>query len=356
MKNLLIIIVFLLLALPALGEEKSVFLTNQDGVETTQFLPGDAVYIEGFCLPAGGATKLYITYDANWETGDSLSDISGGIETIDVSTAAEIPRTKIWNRSYAGAFDVVIDTNNNLRLENYEKKCVIGDTGAGFYVGNQAPPPPPPPPPVLPPPPPPPPPPPVLPSPPPPVVAPPPPAPPAQPSKLFSLDTYIEVKRLSNIRKSPGGLLVGEQSQGARGIVVGGPVLASIRGVSYWFWNINFDSDPDGWVAGLTLTNAPTPEPEPVGSSDPTALSDDGAEPTPAAFMDEENDESEPLAEIVQESPPEPKAAENALAQVSNTSGSSGTNSFMGGIIIGIAILLGFVFGSAIIARALRRS
>ena len=221
MKNLFCIAIFFLLAFPVSAEEPGLFLTNQNGVQTTQFESSDDIYVEGICLPANqDIAKIYITPDKTWQTGDNLSDVSGGIETFTASSDAKIPRTKIWGKPLnQGTYDVVIDTNNNFTLQDYEQSCVIGITGAGFRVGNPAPPPPPPPPAE------------VTPPSPPPVSTPPPsPSLSSEPSVVFSLDESVEVKSLANIRKSPGGILIETQTKGALGVVIGGPVKASLDG------------------------------------------------------------------------------------------------------------------------------
>ncbi len=224
-----------------MAEEQGIFLTNQNGVQTTQFESGDSIYVEGICEPSAGATindeaisKVFIASDKTWQTNDDLSDISGGIETIRVSYDAKIPRTKIWGPLKEGAYDVLIDTNSDFVLQAYEQQCVIGLTDTGFRVGNPVP---------------------VLSSPPPASTPPPPPvsAPTpsvssvdSEPSAVLSLDEYVEVKSVSDVRKSPGGILVGTQNKGALGIVVGGPAKASLGGKKYWFWNINFAGGSDG--------------------------------------------------------------------------------------------------------------
>jgi len=52
-----------------------------------------------------------------------------------------------------------------------------------------------------------------------------------------------------NVRESPGGLRIGSQPRGASGTVIGGPSSA----VGTRFWDIDFDSGPDGWVAESEL-------------------------------------------------------------------------------------------------------
>jgi len=342
------------LAFTAYGAGSEVKLLNQDGTQTTQFSTSDSVFIEGICLPtAGGIAKVYIAFDKNWSPGDSLSDVSGGIETFIVSGSGELPKTKVWPISYDGAFDLLIDSNNDLILQDFERQCVIGLDTTGFRIGSIAAPPPPPPPapaPIPSPAP--------LPTPPPPAPPPPPPPPPSQPSELFSLGDEIRVKKISNVRKSPGGTLLGKQEEDGLGVIVGGPVNATVGGSSYWFWNIDFDVSPDGWVAESTIESAPNviiPQPAPLPPPpppEPTPQSPTPPPPTPAEDVVEapsSPDVTSGLADVGAE----PPAKETSLAQASNN---STTNSVTNALIVGTAILAGFVLGSFIIARALRKS
>jgi hypothetical protein len=322
-----ILVIFLLLAFPVFAEGPILFLTNQNGVQTTQFESGDDVYVEGICLPTGNEiAKIYVTDDKTWQTNDRISDVSAGIETFTVNSDAKIPRTKIWgNPLNQGTYDVVIDTNSDFILQAHEQQCIIGLTDTGFRVGNPAPTPPPP-------------------TPPPPPAPTPPPSPspiPAKPSASFSLGEYIEVSGLSNVRKSPGGTLIGSQEKGTLGVVVGGPAQASLSGNYYWFWNINFENDPDGWVAESMLKSAPAPAPV-----EETVIEENVAEPS----LDTETAVAE---ETSQEGT---LTDEEMLAQVSATDKGSGLNSFMGSIIIGAALFLGLILGSIIIARVLRKN
>ncbi len=331
MKNLFGIAIFLLLAFPVFAEEPRIFLTNQNGVQTTQFEIDDEIYIEGICLPAQEVVKIYITHDKTWHTGDELSDVSSGIETFMGSVDGKIPRTKIWNKPLnQGTYDVVIDTNSDSALQEYEKQCIIGVTDAGFRVGNPAPPLPPAE---------------KTPSSPPPASTPPPPPPPlpAKPSVVFLLNEHVETKSLSNIRKSPGGVLIGAQDQGALGVVVGGPIQASLSGNNYWFWNINFEDDPDGWVAASMLKSAPAPV-------EKIATEKNTAEPLVDTVT------ADTATTVIKEIPQKEIATEKMLAQVSGIDGGSDLNPFMGSIIMGAALFFGLIFGSIIIARALRRN
>jgi len=330
MRKIFGVLIFLVIAFPVFAEDSSVFLSNQDGTPQTQFEMSDSIYIEGYCAPAAGQTiKIYITHDQNWQGNEELSDISMGIETLDISGTGQIPRTMIWKRPLQGSYDVLVSTNttNNFppKLFAYEVQCVIGATDTGFRVGNptpiSTPVPTPAPTPIW------------TPAPTPVSTAVPTPAPtqkPSEPSQVFSLGDYVEVKSLSNVRKSPGGTLAGTHIEGEAGVVVGGPVEAYLSGTRYWFWNIDFEDDPDGWVAEKTLKITTAPLPEPTEEPAPT--------PEPTAVQQSNNVQEEAEDEKI-------------LAQVSDI----GSSSLMGSVVIGIALFFGLVFGSVIIGRALRR-
>ncbi len=318
-------------AFPALAAETSLKLTDQNGTEKTNFGIDDEVYIEGYCKFATDATvSVLIGPDKNWQQNDALQDASSNIEIISVanSDTVNIPRTKIWGgrQLNPGFYDVIIDTNADYVFRQYAiQDCAIGETGTGFTVGSPMAPTP-------------------TPTPPPPASPPasqgtapsptpaPAPTPPAsvEPSTAFSLDDNVEVKGLSNVRKTPGGAMLGSHEDGAAGVVVGGPVRAKVSGTYHWFWNINFDESPDGWVAETTIKIASKPA-KPV-EEEPAAT------PTPT--------------------PTEIKttAQQSSNDNLAQASGSSTTDGFAGPMFIGIAIFLGLVIGSFIIAKALKRA
>jgi hypothetical protein len=324
----------LFFALPVLVFAEGLFLTNKNGDRTTQFALTDEVYVEGFCLPTANLTvKVYITNDDTWKAGDSLYDVSGGMELVTVAGESMLPRTKIWGMPYSGSFDVVIDVNNDLLLQEFETSCVIGANSTGFTIGNTQP-----------------------------VATPTPilvitPAPTpmptstpvpiattvsSKPSENLKLDSYVEVKNLSNIRSTPGGPLLGTQYKGTVGVVVGGPIRENVGGLDYWFWNINFEDDPDGWVAESTIKSISQPiivEPEKI------------IEPT-IQELPKKTDENivivEPEAAVLNQID-----SEKSLAQASDD---GATESLMGAFIVGLSILFGFISGSYIIAKALRKS
>lgn len=311
------------------------YLTNQDGIKTTQFTRTDSVYIEGFCPVASSSkegVRFYIARDKTWSDGDKLVDVSAGIESLSVSSDV-IPRTLIWRYPLNdGAYDVVIDVNNDYVLQSYEN-CIIGAFNTGFLVGNVLPPPPPP----------------ILSTPPAtPTLTPPAPVPSPQSStslespQSFSLGDSVEVKNFANVRKSAGGLQLGQQYAKSYGSIIGGPVKAAIDGKNFWFWNVNFEIDPDGWVADQTLAKTiakPVDEPkilEPIV---------EGTTTQPEVVV----------ATIKTEPTQDQKPGEEKLAQISSGA-SSGMNSFMGAGIIGLAIFLGLIMGSYIISRAIRKN
>lgn len=302
----------LLIAVPAMAAGTKLTLTDQNRVAKTHFELTDQIYIQGFCLTGSNQPfAILIANDKTWHAGDPLTDISSNIEVVAIENGTDenLPRTLIWAHPYAGNFDVVVDTDGDYILGSSEH-CIIGETDTGFTVGTPAPA--------------------ATPTPVPSIAPPPPPPASAEPSTSLALDDYVKVKNLSNVRKSPGGAMIGTQPDGALGIIIGGPVRASLGGASYWFWNVNFDEDPDGWVAESTIkrTLAPTKPSELKPTVEPTT--------------------APPPVNATAQTPP----ANEPVAQVSN---SSATNSVTGPLIVGMAILLGFIFGAFIIAQALRR-
>ena len=51
----------------------------------------------------------------------------------------------------------------------------------------------------------------------------------------------------------------GTQASGNQGTIIAGPQTASLSGTSYTWWNVNFDTGTDGWVADIALTVVTAP-------------------------------------------------------------------------------------------------
>ncbi len=73
-----------------------------------------------------------------------------------------------------------------------------------------------------------------------------------QPSSKFKMGDRVEMIRKANVRSDATGTgtVTGAQLKGAAGAVVDGPKYYS----SAWWWKINFDAGPDGWVNEANLT------------------------------------------------------------------------------------------------------
>ncbi len=73
-------------------------------------------------------------------------------------------------------------------------------------------------------------------------------------STVFSIGDRTQVTAsLTNVRSTPGGTIIGEQSRGSLGTVIEGPVTVA----DYIWWKINYDIGVDGWSAGNLLGKAP---------------------------------------------------------------------------------------------------
>ncbi len=64
-------------------------------------------------------------------------------------------------------------------------------------------------------------------------------------SNKFSINNRIKTAGILNVRQTPSssGTLLGNQPFGSLGTVIGGSTYAD----GYWWWQINYDIDPDGW-------------------------------------------------------------------------------------------------------------
>jgi len=92
------------------------------------------------------------------------------------------------------------------------------------------------------------------------------PTPTPTPTNNFTLGSAVMTTSNLNVRATAGGTILGTQSIGAKGTVLGGPVF---NGEGYW-WNINYINAPDGWsydgflVADEMTSYPPAPTPEPT--------------------------------------------------------------------------------------------
>ena len=91
---------------------------------------------------------------------------------------------------------------------------------------------------------------------------------PNPPSTKFSLNDRVQTTATLNVRSTPSisGVLLGAQPVGALGTIIGGPTNAN----SFNWWNVNYDSTPDGWSVENFLNKvapSPTPSPTPLPTS-----------------------------------------------------------------------------------------
>lgn len=61
-------------------------------------------------------------------------------------------------------------------------------------------------------------------------------------STKFQINDRVKTQGRLNVRDFPAGNDIGDQKNGA-GVIIGGPVFAA----GYWWWHIDYDTDPDGW-------------------------------------------------------------------------------------------------------------
>jgi len=72
-------------------------------------------------------------------------------------------------------------------------------------------------------------------------------------STKFRVGGHLKASNSTSVRTLPGGTSLGTQGRGALGTVIGGP--AYLSGV--WWWQVDFNSAPDGWVNETRVSPAP---------------------------------------------------------------------------------------------------
>jgi hypothetical protein len=61
-------------------------------------------------------------------------------------------------------------------------------------------------------------------------------------STKFTIGDRVKTQGQLNVRSAPAGDDLGSQKNG-EGVIIGGPVFAA----GYWWWEVNYVNDPDGW-------------------------------------------------------------------------------------------------------------
>jgi hypothetical protein len=77
----------------------------------------------------------------------------------------------------------------------------------------------------------------------------------------YNIGDKVETTATVSVRQTAAGTSLGTQSSETIGTIIGGPTVASLNGTQYTWWDINFPSSPNGWVADAYLVIAP---PDPV--------------------------------------------------------------------------------------------
>ncbi len=92
-------------------------------------------------------------------------------------------------------------------------------------------------------------------------------------SSKFTMGEQVTPTATVNVRSTAAGTSVGTQPAGAVATVIGGPTVAALSGTTYTWWDLNFATGVDGWVADTNLQAAPaTPAPTASLSASPTSI------------------------------------------------------------------------------------
>ena len=85
------------------GEEKNIFELSEN------------VYCHAAGLPPSTYVDIYVVNNKDeWHAGDTLTDVSGGAETVQTESDGSISATKIWSATLAqGSYDIIVDVNQN---------------------------------------------------------------------------------------------------------------------------------------------------------------------------------------------------------------------------------------------------
>lgn len=75
------------------------------------------------------------------------------------------------------------------------------------------------------------------------------------PASAYVIGERVIASRVTNVRNAPAGSTLGARAAGDGGVLIGGPVTASLSGTSYIWWQVDWDSSVDGWTfeGGLSV-------------------------------------------------------------------------------------------------------
>ncbi|MGR3309583.1 MAG: hypothetical protein ACUZ77_02310 [Candidatus Brocadiales bacterium] len=77
------------------------------------FKTTQAVRAKGKKLAASTNVDIYVTSNKTWTGGETLTDVSGGVETVATNGKGKTQCTTIWNNPIAGTYDIVVDVNQS---------------------------------------------------------------------------------------------------------------------------------------------------------------------------------------------------------------------------------------------------
>jgi len=100
----------------------------------------------------------------------------------------------------------------------------------------------------------------------------------------FTVGNRVQANGTVNVRSTPAGTVLGTQAGGNLGTISSGPQTATLNGTSFTWWNVNWDSGFDGWVADIGLTLAVSAPGGFTLSNDPPVWDTSGT-PAPAVQL-----------------------------------------------------------------------
>lgn len=136
----LIVLVILAVVLPSIIGNASAWgwtLISADsgGSSKDDFKAGDTVFARAKTVSSSNV-NLYVTSNYNWQGGESLSDVSGGFETVIADSAGYIPVTPIWTPGSGdvGDYDIVLDENQNGILDSNDLVDSVFEVGFSVEI------------------------------------------------------------------------------------------------------------------------------------------------------------------------------------------------------------------------------
>jgi len=119
----------------SLASADDLWASDAAGAAKGSFYDNQTVYVSSINITAAAqAVRVYIVLDSNsWTNGTTLADVTGAYRTLTTNASGHLAPTSIWATPAIGAYDVVVDMNNDNKF-NFSVDYIDTAVATGFSV------------------------------------------------------------------------------------------------------------------------------------------------------------------------------------------------------------------------------